>query len=575
MNFDHILTCKQPKGLNVELFKHQLASIHKMEIMEEEKQIECNFQVKESRIGILAEETGRGKTLTVIGLIARDKMAWDLDIPFPIDSITLESGGLIRNHVLRRYDKYPTNLVLISSSIVHQWVEELNKSNLKYFLVTKKKSVEITNIEDFDIILVTPNMYNIFLSHNANFAWKRFIFDEPGHERVSCMKAVVAGFYWLITATPLEIVNQHRNCKNSFMNDVILQNIYTKDDFERVFSGLIIKHPTDYLNQSFRIPNTLHKHYKCYQPLIDVVSDMVSSDIELMIEGGNIDGVISKLGGNKTSNVVELIRTSKLKKIEKFKILVENITNGEFLFGNENDSEMSDDMDFSKENEEEILKKYNSTIARLETQINLLEERFSKYLTEDCIICMKKKNKPVLEPQCQSLFCGACLFKWLKNNPSCPICRMPIDSSSLVFLENFEETKSPSEEDDLENNKSDRIPTKEETIVKIIKENARGKFIIFSAYDDSFNRIRNSLSDNGILFVEMKGDISTRVSDFKNGNIPVIFLNSTHSGCGLNLQETTDIILYHRMNPSIVTQIIGRANRIGRTNGDLLMHYLE
>ena len=60
---------------------------------------------------------------------------------------------------------------------------------------------------------------------------------------------------------------------------------------------------------------------------------------------------------------------------------------------------------------------------------------------------------------------------------------------------------------------------------------------------------------------------------FKSGKIPVLFLNSTFNGAGLNLTESTDIILCHQMTESQETQIIGRANRIGRTE-KLNVHHL-
>ena len=60
---------------------------------------------------------------------------------------------------------------------------------------------------------------------------------------------------------------------------------------------------------------------------------------------------------------------------------------------------------------------------------------------------------------------------------------------------------------------------------------------------------------------------------FKEGKIKVIFLNSKNNGAGINLQEATDIILYHRMNDSFQKQIIGRVNRIGKDN-ELIVHHL-
>ena len=44
-------------------------------------------------------------------------------------------------------------------------------------------------------------------------------------------------------------------------------------------------------------------------------------------------------------------------------------------------------------------------------------------------------------------------------------------------------------------------------------------------------------------------------------------------GAGINLQEATDIIMYHSISSEHRRQIIGRANRIGRTC-ELTVHNL-
>ena len=60
---------------------------------------------------------------------------------------------------------------------------------------------------------------------------------------------------------------------------------------------------------------------------------------------------------------------------------------------------------------------------------------------------------------------------------------------------------------------------------------------------------------------------------FKEGKIKVLFLNSNNNGAGINLQEATDIIMYHGIDKQHRQQIIGRANRIGRIC-DLTVHNL-
>ena len=84
------------------------------------------------------------------------------------------------------------------------------------------------------------------------------------------------------------------------------------------------------------------------------------------------------------------------------------------------------------------------------------------------------------------------------------------------------------------------------------------------------------LEENNITYALMKGGASTRrrhIEDFRQGCTKVIFLNSNYNGAGINLQETTDLILYHDMSSSVQQQVIGRAERIGRTES-LRVHHL-
>jgi hypothetical protein len=42
--------------------------------------------------------------------------------------------------------------------------------------------------------------------------------------------------------------------------------------------------------------------------------------------------------------------------------------------------------------------------------------------------------------------------------------------------------------------------------------------------------------------------------------------NSSLYGCGMNLQNTSDIVLLHKTNVTMKEQVIGRAQRPGRTS---------
>ena len=82
--------------------------------------------------------------------------------------------------------------------------------------------------------------------------------------------------------------------------------------------------------------------------------------------------------------------------------------------------------------------------------------------------------------------------------------------------------------------------------------------------------------EEDISYTEIKGNKDSRnrnISNYKQGDIRVLFLNSKNNAAGINLEETTDIILYHKMSEYCETQILGRANRIGRKN-KLFVHHL-
>ena len=116
--------------------------------------------------------------------------------------------------------------------------------------------------------------------------------------------------------------------------------------------------------------------------------------------------------------------------------------------------------------------------------------------------------------------------------------------------------------------------SKWELMKEIYHEKENGRFVIFSAYDETFHHIKNILN---LDILEIKGKMETRdrvIDIFKNEpDKQILFLNSIDNGAGLNLQEATDIILFHEMSEAMETQIIGRCQRIGRTQPLTVHHF--
>ena len=138
-DFSNIKLVNQPLDIKVKLYPHQLASIYNMEEFENNNFIYKDNCIIDTKIGVNADISGYGKTMSMIGLIARDKMEWNLETPFVFEKTEVLSKNRIKNSYISRFEKLPTTLILLTPNIISQWVEELKNTTLKYETITKKK----------------------------------------------------------------------------------------------------------------------------------------------------------------------------------------------------------------------------------------------------------------------------------------------------------------------------------------------------------------------------------------------------------------------------------------------------
>lgn len=529
----------------IKLFDHQLTAIHFLEEKERTRSFTYQNEVIESNICIFADPTGYGKTLSVCGLLSRDKFNWDIDIPYHKKVVTNSVGGHMSITITKHYkfNKIKTSLLLVNQSIIKQWEKELNLLGVKYMVIDKRKLADEVDVTKYKLIITIPSMYNRLLSRYKDVYWKRFIFDEPININVPSMIEIKANFYLLITATP----NQLRNVNSSRYH--MLRNVFNWYIDQRLYYNLIVKNDLDYVKSSYVFPETKYITHKCYQPLYNMYRSYIDTETSTMISAGNILGAIRRLGGNETSNIFDLIKQKINYKIEQRKSFIRL-------------AEMN--------NNTSMVESHNKELERLEKQMSEIKEKFTQRLQDNCSICLDKLEKPVLITCCQNIMCGGCILEWTKEHKSCPLCRTTATPESLIYIKKKNESPPRS------SHNAYKPKTKPETIVDIIHNNKEGKFIIFSNYNETFANIHRILQTNHISYKELKGQTSSRnkiIDSFKSGEIKVLFLNSKNNGAGINLQEATDIILYHALCDDLQTQVVGRANRIGR-KCDLYVHQL-
>ena len=256
----------------------------------------------------------------------------------------------------------------------------------------------------------------------------------------------------------------------------------------------------------------------------------------------------------------------------------------------QNSSISCDKLDIYKK----ILDISNKKIEENNYKINLLYERLQK--NDCCPICYEifdniDNNKIyVTSSCCNNKICGSCIDEWYNiKKISCIFCNKEnVLKDDFIFYEKEENQKKI--ENLLDINKI--LIEKEDINIEIkdftkniflkkyiedIKDENR-KIIIFSDYSNIFEYIQEICDENKIEYIDLdKGnikDIDRAVNEYKFGNAKILLSNSKLFGCGMNFENSTDIVFVHKMDKAMENQVIGRAQRMGRKT-KLNIIYLE
>jgi len=586
------IQASQPINILTKLKPHQLTSLYKAIDMENSKEIkyrirDINLNINNensnynsqsytnikigTNIGILGDTVGYGKTLIALSLIASNKL----------DNIYLNPEYTKTYSNIRHYNylniTMENNLIkkdrnIINSTLVivprgpvyNQWEKMiLENTKLKLlainnfsFIKNNLPKYDGNNKEDiydyfdkYDIVLIKnttlKELYNNYYDGNIINNWKRLMIDEA-HDIINHIPQGINYYYiWLISATYIDILKKNNNLY-SYGLKVLLN--------ETSINLLLVKNSIDFIKKSFNLPEPIEKFYLCKLPSKFIVAKkFFNNSIMEKINANDFAGAIKELGGKSDTedNIIELV-SKELKRD---------------LYNLEMEKTYIINQDIDETEKENKIKNINIKIENQKNKINDLTERIKSLNTNNCAICMDTVQNPVML-DCTHLYCGKCIFQWVKDNKNCPYCRTPILSyDKLIAIVNDKKEINEIEQE--------VILTKEETFINIVKNKPDGKFIVFSKNDYGFELIKMKMIENNISFDFLKGNTSHMLNilnKFKNGEIKVILLNTQYAGSGIDINYATDVIIFHSMGID-KQQAIGRAQRVGRKS-ELYIHNL-
>jgi FtsZ-binding cell division protein ZapB len=424
--------------------------------------------------------------------------------------------------------------------------------------------------------------------------FQRVIIDEANSIKIPNCQNAYGIFNWFITSSVNELLYPSgKKDWNSGVYEIISKGISGYGFIKMTFSDNcheslsdfvqrnFLKNNNQFVEDSFNLPDPIFNKIECYTPdELKILKDVGLPEVINALNAGDKDTALKLVGCNISNekNIVDKVlkkitlelkdKKSKLeeKNNEMVNIQQEIESLSIFQISNKEEIEFLKSKKYSLKNSIENIKQQ---IKEIDSKIESMRERITNFKEKNCPICADEINVPVLTPCCKNIFCLECITMSLKyNKDKCPLCREKINISQVTCIS---ENKTNQEQ-----SKKSKLPTKIESFISIIKNKPKGKFLVFSEFDNSFKELIEGMDNNDISWSNICGSgarINNIVKKYVSGEIKVLFLNAKHYGSGLNLQMSSDIIIYHKMTCDLEMQVIGRGQRLGRTE-PLTVHKL-
>ena len=468
--------------------------------------------------------------------------------------------------------------------------------NKDYLL--KLGKLDLNKLSQYKLLLVSPSFYNE-LSFYFNFddlTIQRLCFDEADSLNIPNCQRINCNFTWFITSSLKNIQHpsgwkvpftrtypdyngnvrtyQSYRREGGIHNNGFIKSVCQNIETWSMRKYMFLQNEEKFIKMSFKLPEMLSHIIFCMNTRnINILNGVVSQEIMNMLNGGDINGAIQRLD-IPVKNVSNVIQGATMKlNIELDNLKIELDGKQRKTYSSSNAKKKS-------------IASTQIKIRDIENKIKCIQDRISD--TECCCICYDDEmTMPTMVKCCQKSMCFECITMTITQTNKCPYCRSQLTTKDLIVMsdENLV-VEEEEEEEEIElnlpniKNHSEKY-SKEDNFKRIVtwivnNRNVKSgelllskmKLLVFSEYSATFNQnYIDTLNTLGLKYNRVKGTVNSiniTIDKYKNEDTDVLFLNSKYFGSGLNLENTTDIIITHKMDSELEKQVIGRAQRVGR-----------
>lgn len=580
-----------------------------------------------SNIGVLANNVGSGKTLIIASLIKYKKKLNKINCEgsinnflynayknVPVDIINLISKYynketnsnlmtysdtyLDKNLIFVpsfNYKKINTNLIIVPHNIFKQWSDELIKFNLKVKQFNRKNDFASFNIDDlnnYDVILCNANKLKQLDTYTDKYTWSRIFIDEVDTINIPNFPFLQSKFLWFVTAT-YERILMPKN--KGFISDIFYGGwLYKNKQFStELLKSLTIKCDQQYIKKYNNLPEPKSAILNCDTPFVNKILYYLESGLITNFINTNDYYNIKKLLLKREVNYTKLTFNMLLQSYTNYYNLPQNYSYYYSINSKKYDiiiiyilyiiynikrikrryNQISEQI-----NSEQIRKEKINFVQKYTQYTNKLKYIKNEYFNNHyCLYCNERCSV-------NSIYgCIGCLnqnphIQYIKNNfhlfDELDICEKIKRSVFNNFSYSYNKKKKKVESIKLKNSEHDKLVKLILNVKNDILSNKR--ILIFSDSVSFIEQVTYLMQKNNISNKILKGNVNTISKILKrltNNEINVIILNMKYFGSGLNLQMVDSIYITNYIDKNTEIQVIGRANRYGRTK-DLHVNYL-
>lgn len=541
-----------------------------------------------TRIGVLGDKVGSGKSYVILGIVQAGK--GQLPVPDPV--VRSFAGNRVCVSVRSVPRSLDLTLLVVPHNLCTQWEEYIRcfGGGLRHKSVNRSKHVSALNalepdeLAELDLVVVTSTFFNSVASVINRRQVRRVIFDEADSMAIPGCHSVEACFHWFVTASWRNLLSpggdgtylqsgdglsmrRVTGIRSSGFIKNVFSELYRSTWYEMghlASQAIVVRCRDTFVDASLLLPDPVVNIVQCRTPaLINVLHGMVDQNIINCLNAGDTETAMQHISSHNRrteDNIITLLMDNLSRKHHNLRARLEAV--GAQMYDNDADRETEHARIVAK-------------IEVLQKRMDAIRERVTG--SESCCICYEPMldhntglvTKTVV-PCCSNAFCFVCINRWLARSPSCPLCKAPVGMQQLMVV-----TPRPIAEPDAAASSSSgpESRNKIENLMAILRERCTAprsaKILLFSSFDNTFNDVVGILSRLSIRYRFLKGNhfaVSLIEKEYREGDLDVLLVNTNNYGSGLNFENTTDVIMLHKFDTDIEKQVIGRAQRCGRTH---------